>query len=305
MAVSILSRISVVIPCYRDSATLGRALLSLQRQTRLADEIIVVDDCSPEDAEIRQVLEKFPQVRYVRNPTNLGLAGTRNEGLSLVTSEVVTFMDADDEAHPQRFEYQIRHVAPRQVVACDVAIVPAGELAPSHRHFTSEPIKVYQSPDQIAYFNRLTGASLMAHTALLKSMGGYDPELRSCEDFDLWLKLLAGGVTVHRIRLPLYIYHQNPNGLSRNYRSIGRWELEVVSRIARSGWIGEPASLKVGTVWAIWLAKQYVRGLNTGDPGLVKLADVQLHRLSMWPYLKFILKVLAASRFLGLYRFVR
>jgi glycosyltransferase involved in cell wall biosynthesis len=303
--VSALSRISVVIPCYRDSATLGRALASLQRQTRPADEIIVVDDCSPEGAEIQQVLEKFPQVRYVRNATNLGLAGTRNEGLSLVTCDVVTFMDADDEAHPQRFEYQVRHVASRQAVACDVAIVPAGKAAPNHRQFTSEPIKVYRSPDQIAYFNRLTGASLMAHTALLKSMGGYDPELRSCEDFDLWLRLLMGEVTVHRIRLPLYIYHQNPRGLSRDYRSIGHWELEVISRLARSGWIGDPASLKVGTVWAMWLAKQYARGASTGDPVLAKLADAQLHRLSMWPYLKMILKIFAAIRFLGLYRFIR
>ncbi len=300
-----MSQVSVVIPCYRDAATLGRALLSLQRQTRPADEIIVVDDCSPEGEAIREVLKMFPQVRYLRNPINLGLAGTRNEGLSLATGDVVTFMDADDEAHPQRFEYQIRHVALRQAVACDVAIVQDGKSAHNHHHFTSEPIKVYRSPDQIAYFNRLTGASLMVHTALLKSMGGYNPKLRSCEDFDLWLKLLAGGVVVHRIQLPLYIYHQNPNGLSRNYRSIGQWELEVISRLARSGWIGEPASLKVGTVWVIWLAKQYVRGLKNDDPELVKLADAQLHRLSMWPYLKMTLEGLVASRFLGLYRFLR
>ena len=279
-------------------------MLSLESQTYLPTEIVVVDDCSPEGAEIRQVLQRHPQVRYMRNASNFGLAGARNEGLSQVTGDIVTFMDADDEAHPQRFEFQIRHVGLRRVVACDVEIVCAGEATPDFRYFSKCPIKVYQSPGQIVYFNRLTGASLMAPTALLKEFGGYDKTLRSCEDFDLWLRLLAGGVVVHRVQLPLYVYHQNPRGLSKDYLSIGRWELEVVGRLAHTGWIGEPTSLKVGTVWAMWITRQYIRSEKAGDPELVRLADAQLNELASWPFLKRIVQVLVASRLIGLSRYI-
>jgi glycosyltransferase involved in cell wall biosynthesis len=294
-----------VIPCYRDAATLGRALSSLQNQTRPADEIIVVDDCSPESAEIQNVLQLFPKVIYARNPVNIGLAGTRNRGLSLVSGDVVTFMDADDEAHPQRLEYQIRHLVPRSAVACDVRVVPAGESVPDYGQFISDPVRIYRSPVEIAYVNWLTGASLMVHTALLKSLGGYTAQLRSCEDYDLWLRLLAAGVEVCRIRLPLYIYHQNPNGLSRNYRTIGQWEVEVVSRLAQSGWIGAPSSFRVGSVWAIWIAKQYARALKTHQPELLKQAEDNLERLIPWPMIKAVLQLLVSVRFLGLSRFIR
>lgn len=294
-----------MIPCYRDAATLGRALNSLQNQTRSADEIIVVDDCSPESAEIQKVIQLFPGVIYLRNQVNLGLAGTRNLGLSLATGDVVTFMDADDEAHPQRFEYQIRHLEPRGAVACDVRVVSAGESVPDYGYFTSDPVKIYRSPGEIAFFNRLTGASLMVHTALLKSLGGYEPTLRSCEDFDLWLRLLSSGVEVCRIRLPLYIYHQNLNGLSRNYRSIGQWEIEVVSRLARSGWVGTPSSLRVGSIWAVWIAKQYARAFKTGQTDLLEQAEDHLQRLVQWPMIKAALRLLVAVRFLGLSRYIR
>ena len=87
------ARVSVVIPCYRDAATLGRALASLQSQTKRADEVIVVDDCSPEGELIRQVIAGFPGTIYLRNAENLGLAGTRNRGLQEATGDVVAFLD--------------------------------------------------------------------------------------------------------------------------------------------------------------------------------------------------------------------
>ena len=300
-----MSRLSVVIPCYRDAATLARALLSLERQTRPADEIIVVDDCSPEGDEIRRVLADFPAVSYLRNPSNLGLAGSRNEGLRQATGEWVAFLDADDECHPQRLELQLARVGPRQAVACDVAAIAAGDPPPPSERFRQAPFRMYGSPMEIAYFNRLTGASLLAPTDLLRSFGGYDTSLRSCEDFDLWLRLLSGGVTVCRVRLPLYFYYENPRGLSKNYSSIGRWELAAVERLVARGSAGPADSWRVGLLWWVWIARQFARAEKTGDAELRRLAREQLPRLAPWPLMQYSLGLLASFRMLGLHRFIR
>ena len=209
------ARVSVIIPCYRDATTLGRALASLQAQTKRADEVIVVDDCSPEGELIRQVIAGFPGTIYVRNAENLGLAGTRNRGLQEASGDIVAFLDADDEAHPQRIEWQLNFVTPDSAVACDVERVPMDGTSPPLFFDWPPPVKTYRGIGTVIYANRLTGASLMATTALLRTIGGYDSSLRSCEDFDLWLRLLACGYRVQRLRRPLYIYHQNPAGLSQ------------------------------------------------------------------------------------------
>lgn len=300
-----MKRLSVIVPCYRDSATLARALTSLERQTRPADEVIVVDDCSPEGDDIRRVLAGFPWATLVRNETNLGLAGARNEGLRRASGDIVAFLDADDEAHPQRFELQLQLVGERAAVACDVVSVRPGEAVRSECSYTDVPFKRYDSPWQIAYFNRLTGASMMAPAALLRQLGGYDAGLRSCEDFDIWLRMLAAGIVVNRIRLPLYIYHDNPAGLSRNYAAIGRWETQVIDKLVAGGSLGSPQSLRVGTVRTMWLVRQYARAFRTGDPELYAQAASRLQGLRPWPVLLLATRAFVAARLFGLHRFVR
>lgn len=297
-----MPRVSVIIPCYRDAVKLGRALGSLRAQTRPPDEIIVVDDGSAEGELIRETVARFPGTIYLPNPENLGLAAARNRGLERSTSDVVTFMDADDEAHPQRIEWQLKYVAEDSAVACDIARVPPNSPSPVNRRFASATVDSRRGVGTMIYSNRLTGASLMAPAALLRSVGGYDAALRSCEDFDLWLRLLAGGVTVRRIRLPLYIYHENPAGLSRRYQDIAHWELAVVGKFIATGHFGAPRSLRVGTIWTAWLLRHFARAAATSSPVLREQALANLARLDAWPIFKRLVRLMDAS---GILRFWR
>lgn len=292
-------RVSVVIPCYRDAATLGRALTSLQMQTRQADEVIVVDDCSPESDLIRRVLEDFPQTVYLRNPANLGLAGTRNRGLHAASGNIIAFLDADDEAHPQRIEWQLQLVDDNTAVACDVERIPAGATAVPQHYPWPPHVTTYRSTATMIYANRLTGASLMAPAGLLRRAAGYDASLRSCEDFDLWLRLLTAGCCVKRIDRPLYFYHQNPAGLSRRYHDIARWELAVVDKFTASA--GATASLRTGTIWAVWLLRHFARAAVLADTALHEQATRELVRLEKWPVLRRLVKIVAASGVLKLW----
>lgn len=288
-------RLSVIIPCYLDAATLERALASLRAQTRPADEVIVVDDCSPQADRIREVLSGFPGTVYVRNAENLGLAGARNRGLKEAKSDIVAFLDADDEAHPQRLEWQLQHIAPGVAVTCDTARIEPGEPAPKPLYSPPARVSTYRGVGSMIYANRLTGASLMAPAELLRAVGGYDAALRSCEDYDLWLRLLARGVVVRRIRQPLYLYHQNPDGLSRRLRDISHWELAVVEKFVAAGVAGAPDGLRAGTVWAVWLLRHFARAARHSDSELRRQATAQLARLEPWPMLRWLVGAVAAT----------
>lgn len=277
-------RVSVVIPCYKDSATLGRALDSVFSQSRAADEIIVVNDASPETREIEAVLAVYPHVKYFVNTVNRGLAATRNVGVHAALGDIVTFLDADDELHPQKIELQLSLFSPGRAVSCSVARIGDERGIDRVVRYPGEvTYSVLKDSSVLVRRNALTGASLMVSRELFLSLGGYDETLRSCEDFDFWLRLLDAGVPAFHIDLPLYLYRVNENGLSRNLLNISYWELEVVTKhYARLRGAGVKPSGEAVTL-AAWLFRHFVRFEQCHDPKLMEATRRNLELLDAWP----------------------
>jgi glycosyltransferase involved in cell wall biosynthesis len=227
--------VSVVIPCYNDAATLARAIDSVIKQTYVNIEIIVVNDCSPQTDLIEKCLSHYPQVCYLRNAVNIGLAATRNNGLNIASGEIVAFLDADDEYLPDKIKLQVEALDANTIITCGIVnVYPDGR----HANNAGAP-RMINNPNLLVYRNTLNGAGLLGPKYLLLQHGGYDVTLRSCEDYDLWLRLLSAGVTVKDIGQPLYLYYFNPLGLSKNVNEISQWELEVIKRHAA----------RMGSVW--------------------------------------------------------
>ena len=299
-----MSRISLIIPCYRDSATLGRAIESVYAQTLPVDELIVVNDCSPETEEIERVLQAYRDVVYVKNPVNIGLAATRNKGISIATGDIVSFLDADDELHPQKLELQYPFVGESSVVACNVDWVANGDKVGSWKHYERVEAKPFQGARRLIYRNTITGASLMAHKSLLLKVGGYDSDLRSCEDFDLWLRLVKENVDIFNIKLPLYRYYFNKNGLSQNYLEISNWEIQVLLKHFRREGVVLSESNWAARVWAFYILKQMARFEISEDERLANLIDVNRDKLANFPVLSKMLRLINVSRLLKVYAWV-
>jgi len=102
--------ISVIIPCYNASATLGRALQSIARQTQRPREVIVVDDGSSDDVgpvvAIAQSHADSYSIHLIKNTSNLGVSAARNLGWDNAKASLIAFLDADDEWLPEKVERQ-------------------------------------------------------------------------------------------------------------------------------------------------------------------------------------------------------
>ena len=191
------STIAVVIPAYRASATLGRALASVRSQSLLPNRILVVDDGSEEDLA-GCLGSELTGIELIRR-ANGGPAAARNEGLERAGTELVAFLDADDvwsvdalELLRQPFLARSHPVDAVQARLVDVWPPEAGLPSPS-------------APRRS--FN--VGAALF-RCRVLQGIGGFDPALRSSEDFDLWARLRSAGARVCTLDAAVLHYVRRP-----------------------------------------------------------------------------------------------
>lgn len=96
--------VSVIVPAYNCSDTIGYVLESLQAQTYQDIEVLVVDDASTDGTA--QIVHRFsavdPRIRLLSLEANSGPFIARNRALSVAAGEYVTNQDSDDWAHPQK-----------------------------------------------------------------------------------------------------------------------------------------------------------------------------------------------------------
>ncbi|KIQ71410.1 hypothetical protein Wenmar_04120 (plasmid) [Wenxinia marina DSM 24838] len=107
-------KVTVLVAAYDAAATLPTALRSLQAQTWRNLEILVLDDCSPDEGRMAEAARRIgrddPRIRLIQMERNGGAYIARNRGLDEATGEFVTIHDADDWSHPQKIEIQMRHM---------------------------------------------------------------------------------------------------------------------------------------------------------------------------------------------------
>lgn len=124
-------RVSVLVATHAAAGTIRTALRALGAQTWQNLEVIVLDDCGPQDGT-RDIVEELsardPRFRYVRMETNGGAYVARNRGLQLATGDYVTLHDADDWSHPRKIETQVRYMeAHPEVMGCTSEQARMGE----------------------------------------------------------------------------------------------------------------------------------------------------------------------------------
>lgn len=186
-------RVSAVIPAFERHAAVGAAVRSVLAQTRVPDEIVVVDDHSPEPITRETIAVDDPRLRIVRLPENRGAAGARQAGVEAAQSDFVAFLDSDDVWLPRKLETQLRLVdraRPLRAVSCGwIADRGAGRRPRGLVPKASSDVRDFASG---CWF--CPGSTVLVAREAFALVGSFDPSLRRLEDLDWFLRLaLAGG----------------------------------------------------------------------------------------------------------------
>jgi glycosyltransferase involved in cell wall biosynthesis len=198
--------VSVVLPTFNRGYCLERAIRSVLGQTYPDWELIVVDDGSTDDTQA--VLESFkdPRIRVFRHSVNRGVAAARNTGLAAARGEFIAFLDSDDEWRPDKLTKQLdvmRRAPTAQLAFTDLVWrrgdVEAGSFARTlpvfskllHQHPpTGGHLVIPQRTMYLCLLQELPVKSptLMIRAQILSSVGQFDEQLRSGEDWEFLLR---------------------------------------------------------------------------------------------------------------------
>lgn len=100
--------VSIIMPSYNTANYIGASIASVQAQTYINWELIIVDDCSTDNTdEVVAAMLSDNRVRYLKNDHNSGAAFSRNRALRESRGKWIAFLDSDDLWYPNKLEKQI------------------------------------------------------------------------------------------------------------------------------------------------------------------------------------------------------
>ena len=93
-----MAQVSIILPVYKVEKYLRQCLDSIVSQTFKDIEIVIINDCSPDNSLqiIKEYQQKDSRIVLLNLPENKGLSNARNEGMRIATSKYIVFVDSDD-----------------------------------------------------------------------------------------------------------------------------------------------------------------------------------------------------------------
>jgi glycosyltransferase involved in cell wall biosynthesis len=203
-----MEKISLVILNFNQAVRIDRAIRSCQNQFRTSFEleIIVVDDGSTDDS--LSVLGEFEdEITLINNPVNMGVGASSRVAFEAHTGSYFMRVDADDFLSPISCATLMLALA----INPDASFAYADHYRVNEKGFKQELIEL-DSFDQLVRH----GAGVLYRSQDIESAGGFDQNLRNCEDMDLLFRFHTEGKHGTRVALPLYRYYQHDSNISRS-----------------------------------------------------------------------------------------
>jgi len=256
--------VSVVLAARNEASAIVGAVESILAQTLTAWELVAVDDGSTDGTA--EVVEAFgdPRIRVIRTEPQ-GLPQALNIGLRAARAPIVARQDADDLSLSHRLERQVAFLTERPEVTVVGSrwreVGSAGQdLVPRSRVVTGA------LEQQLESFNAVVHTAATFRRDAILELGGYEESLPYAADYDLWLRVAAGGGRLWNLDEVLVVRTMGGTNMSsQRERSQILEELRIRARhLRRLRDGGLPVTRQL-----VWMARR----------GMVLLAPIPLRRL--------------------------
>lgn len=204
--------VSVIMPVRNGEKYIIQAVESVYIQD-VQLELIVVDDASKDKtSEVLQIFKDLKNFRYLHNKEQLGVAESRNIGVSLAVGRYIAFLDSDDIWAPGKLRIQLDCLNETGYVMCSTG----RELIKADGSSTGKYIGVKRC---ITYRELLKHNSINCSSVLILKETALEFPMcceESHEDFISWLMILQKYGCCAGINKPYLKYRLSPKGKSRN-----------------------------------------------------------------------------------------
>ena len=196
------------MPVYKTEPYLEEALDSILSQTFTDFELIVLDDCSPGNAE--EILDRYSDPRIVRyrGTQNQGLSNVLNIGLDMAKGRYIARMDSDDISLPERLQTQVDYLESHpdiDLCSCGMRLFGAKD-GTWVRESNPENVKI----TALFFSPILHASSVWRKESFERSALRFKQEMVPAEDYDLWCRALAKGLRLVNLPDCLYLYRIRP-----------------------------------------------------------------------------------------------
>lgn len=275
-----MSAVSIIVPARDAAHTLPAALDSVIEQ-RFGDwEAIVIDDGST-DATV-EIADRYatrdPRFRIGSTP-GTGVSAARNAGITIANGRRLLFLDADDWLAPDQLGrlFDAAEAAPDAVASYCGSIRVAG----GHGFLPRFSREIADAGQLFARRNGLAVHAALVSRDHVEAIGGFDPDLQTCEDWDLWQRLAierGAFVPVPGLHAP---YRLHPGSLSQQVDQLHADGLTVIGRgfaalrdKGAQAELAQSAAEQASAHFTLWCATiAAARGKPLGSPLRTSIAN--------------------------------
>ncbi len=199
--------ISIIITTKNREDLLKRAISSVINQTYSNLEIIIINDASEDNT--KEILEEFEKldsrIKVIHNKKTLGSNPSRNIAIDIAKGKFIAGLDDDDEFMPNRIEVLLKNYDEKYafVTSWNIVIKKGG-------------IKSFRQPKEEIELNDVLVDNLLMNQGLIEKQriinaNMYDEKLVSCQDYDMWLRLILKYGKVKVVQEYLQLIHEDDN----------------------------------------------------------------------------------------------
>jgi len=208
-------KVSVVMPCYNLAQYLPDAIDSVRSQSIDNWELVIVDDCSPDNTpEVAQdYMAKDRRIRYVRNEKNLYLAGALNAGIAVSKGRYILPLDADNLITSQTLELLSDYMDANRGTAIAYGKVQfvKDDLTPD-TNISPDGISVWPPKfdfrAQITHRNQIP-STCMYRREVAERSGGYRSRWKTAEDAAFWTHVTSMGFKPEKATEQVTLIYRN------------------------------------------------------------------------------------------------
>lgn len=200
---------SVIMCTLNRNHLISRALDSLLLQVEKDWECIIIDDGSIDETfhTVKKYADMYSNIKYIYH-SNKGTGLSRNAGILAASGMFITFLDSDDEYHPDHLS--IKKTILEEYTNLD--LLHGGVDIIGNPYVTDKN----DYTKQIHLSECVIGGTFVIPRYKLHQIGGFS-NLRYADDADLYQKAVDASWNIAKIDYPTYIYHRDsPDSLCTN-----------------------------------------------------------------------------------------